>query len=116
MNSSKRIPMKEWRCKDATSYSKISQVGEGTFGKVYKAQDKSQQNPRLVALKKVLIENEKDGFPITAIREIRIMKRLNHNNVLRLNMILYIIFLYASQKYFHNLLFEKESKFFPYLN
>ena len=84
MNSSKRIPMKEWRCKDATSYSKISQVGEGTFGKVYKAQDKSQQNPRLVALKKVLIENEKDGFPITAIREIRIMKRLNHNNVLRL--------------------------------
>jgi len=82
-NSSKRIPMKDWRCRDASLYSRISQVGEGTFGKVYKAQYKSKTNTNYVALKKILI-NENEGFPITAMREILIMKRLHHQNILKL--------------------------------
>jgi serine/threonine protein kinase len=32
----------------------------------------------LVALKKVRLENEKEGFPITAVREIKILRQLNH--------------------------------------
>ena len=84
LNTSKRIPMKEWRCRDASLYSKISQVGEGTFGKVYKAQYNSKSNTSYVALKKILIENEKEGFPVTAMREILIMKRLHHQNILKL--------------------------------
>lgn len=30
------------------------------------------------------MENEKDGFPITAIREIKILKELNHKNIIKL--------------------------------
>lgn len=38
----------------------------------------------VVALKKVRLENEKEGFPITAIREIKILRQLNHKNVVKL--------------------------------
>jgi len=38
----------------------------------------------LVALKKVRLENEKEGFPITAVREIKILRQLNHENVILL--------------------------------
>lgn len=37
-----------------------------------------------VALKKVRLENEKEGFPITAVREIKILRQLNHANVVKL--------------------------------
>ena len=37
-----------------------------------------------MALKKVLMENEKEGFPITALREIRILQLLNHENIVNL--------------------------------
>ena len=39
---------------------------------------------KLVALKKVLTDNEKEGFPITALREIKILQVLNHENIVRL--------------------------------
>ena len=39
---------------------------------------------KLVALKKVLMENEKEGFPITALREIKILQLLKHDNVVNL--------------------------------
>lgn len=35
-----------------------------------------------VALKKIRMDNEKEGFPITAIREIKLLKSLNHENVI----------------------------------
>ena len=38
----------------------------------------------IVALKKVRMDNEKEGFPITAIREIKILKSLDHKNVIKL--------------------------------
>jgi len=37
-----------------------------------------------VALKKVRLENEKEGFPITAVREIKILRQLNHPNIVKL--------------------------------
>lgn len=78
--------MKEWKCRSAELYSKINQTGEGTFDKVYKAElkQKGEKTGQLVALKRILLDNEREGFPITAIREIIIMKRLNHKNILKL--------------------------------
>lgn len=35
-------------------------------------------------MKKVRLENEKEGFPITAIREIKILRQLNHKNIVNL--------------------------------
>ena len=84
----KQVPIKDWPSRSADIYTKIDQVGEGTFGKVYKAEYKDPSNkaakPEIVALKKILMDNEKEGFPITAIREIMILKRLNHKNIVRL--------------------------------
>jgi serine/threonine-protein kinase BUR1 len=57
-------------------------LGEGTFGVVSKARSKRTQ--QVVALKKILMHNEKDGFPITALREIKLLKMLCHPNILRL--------------------------------
>lgn len=63
-------------------YEIISQIGEGSYGQVYKAKEKQTNN--FVALKKVRLENESEGFPITAIREIKILRQLNHKNVVSL--------------------------------
>ena len=38
----------------------------------------------VVALKKVRLENEKEGFPITAVREIKILRQLNHKNIVNI--------------------------------
>ncbi|KAL4228242.1 P-TEFb-associated cyclin-dependent protein kinase Cdk9 [Mactra antiquata] len=69
-------------CPEATKYEKLAKIGQGTFGEVFKARDRVNRN--VVAMKKVLMENEKEGFPITALREIRILKLLNHENVVNL--------------------------------
>lgn len=70
-------------CDESTKYEKVAKIGQGTFGEVFKARDKS--NPKkFVAMKKVLMENEKEGFPITALREIKILQLLKHDNVVNL--------------------------------
>lgn len=73
---------KDWgeRCVDV--FDMIEQIGEGTYGQVYKARD--QETNELVALKKVRLEHEKEGFPITAVREIKILRQLNHKNIVNL--------------------------------
>lgn len=63
-------------------YKETSIIGEGTFGQVYKAKD--QDKGTFVALKRVRLENERDGFPITAVREIKILRQLNHKNIVNL--------------------------------
>ncbi|KAI9477505.1 kinase subunit of RNA polymerase II carboxy-terminal domain kinase I [Coemansia sp. RSA 989] len=60
-------------------YTRISMVGEGTYGKVYKARNK--ENGQVVALKRMRVDMEREGFPITAMREIRLLKELRHPNI-----------------------------------
>ena len=62
-------------CPDkSTKYKGMAKIGQGTFGEVWKA--RCIQSNRIVALKKVLMENEREGFPITALREIKILQQL----------------------------------------
>ncbi|XP_005088929.1 cyclin-dependent kinase 13 [Aplysia californica] len=68
------------RCVDVFHILQI--IGEGTYGQVYKAKDIALET--LVALKKVRLENEKEGFPITAVREIKILRQLQHPNIVNL--------------------------------
>jgi CTD kinase subunit alpha len=63
-------------------YHRVSMVGEGTYGKVYKASNNLTKE--LVALKRIRMENEKDGFPITAVREMRLLQALKHQNIVSL--------------------------------
>ncbi|KAF2736986.1 Pkinase-domain-containing protein [Polyplosphaeria fusca] len=69
-------------CSKISEYDLLQKLGEGTFGEVYKA--RHNRSNRVFALKKILMHNEKDGFPITALREIKLLKMLSHENVLRL--------------------------------
>lgn len=71
-------------------------LGEGTYGRVYKA--KCAKTKRLVAMKKMKLDHEDEGIPSTAIREISLLKMLNHPNVVELKDVfcapnkLYLIF------------------------
>ncbi|CAE7183124.1 unnamed protein product [Rhizoctonia solani] len=81
-NSAPRRPPKV--PKTASEYQIICQVGEGTFGKVYKARSLANPEAR-VALKRIRMEGEKDGFPVTAMREIKLLQSLRHENVVNLH-------------------------------
>ena len=84
-----RIPSKEWKCHDTKDYERIKKVGEGTFGVVFKAvYKKGGKDEKIVALKLVKF-SEDQGFPVPALREILIMKGLDHKNILKLKEILY---------------------------
>lgn len=69
-------------------YEKLEKLGEGTYGVVYKAKD-SQQN-MMVAIKKIRLENEDEGMPSTAMREIAILRELDHPNIVQLYDVSYV--------------------------
>jgi serine/threonine protein kinase len=56
-------------------------IGEGTYGSVFLARCRETNVP--VALKKIK-QQKKEGFPISAVREIKILKILRHPNVITL--------------------------------
>ena len=62
-------------------YEKVEKIGEGTYGVVYRARDRN--TGVTIALKKIRLEQEEEGVPSTAIREISLLKELQHNNVVR---------------------------------
>ncbi|KAL6649092.1 hypothetical protein ACP70R_013316 [Stipagrostis hirtigluma subsp. patula] len=64
-------------------YEKKEKIGEGTYGVVYKAVDKVTNET--IALKKIRLEQEDEGVPSTAIREISLLKEMNHGNIVRLH-------------------------------
>lgn len=60
----------------------MEKIGEGTYGVVYKAKDRV--TGEIIALKKIRLEAEDEGIPSTAIREISLLKELQHPNIVRL--------------------------------
>lgn len=71
-----------WGERSVSAFETLEQVGEGTYGHVYRARDKL--TGEIKALKKVRLENEREGFPITAVREIKILRQLRHENIVNL--------------------------------
>nr|CAD1826347.1 unnamed protein product [Ananas comosus var. bracteatus] len=71
-----------WGSRSVDCFEKLEQIGEGTYGQVYMARE--TKTGEIVALKKIRMDNEREGFPITAIREIKILKKLHHQNVIQL--------------------------------
>nr|XP_009382287.1 PREDICTED: cell division control protein 2 homolog [Musa acuminata subsp. malaccensis] len=63
-------------------YEKVEKIGEGTYGVVYKARDRLTNET--IALKKIRLEQEDEGVPSTAIREISLLKEMQHSNIVRL--------------------------------
>ncbi|KAL3650785.1 Cell division control protein 2 A [Castilleja foliolosa] len=79
-------------------YEKVEKIGEGTYGVVYKARDLVTNET--IALKKIRLEQEDEGVPSTAIREISLLKEMQHGNIVRLQDVvhsekcLYLVFEY----------------------
>ncbi|KAI4939892.1 uncharacterized protein J4E92_001178 [Alternaria infectoria] len=77
-----------------------SVVGSGTYGKVFKGVHVYTKD--MVALKKIRMEGERDGFPVTAIREVKLLQSLNHANIVNLREVMvekndcYMVFEYLS--------------------
>jgi cyclin-dependent kinase len=68
--------------KKVDKYQKIEKIGEGTYGVVYRA--KETKSGEIFALKKIRLQAEEEGIPSTAIREISLLKELQHKNIVRL--------------------------------
>jgi cyclin-dependent kinase len=56
-------------------------VGAGTYGKVYRARD-TEEN-RVVALKEIRLDADEVGMPSTALREISLLRELDHPNIIK---------------------------------
>lgn len=66
-------------CRSVDAYKKLNKIQEGTYGVVYRAQDK--ETGEIVALKKVKTEREQEGFPVSCLREIKVMLLYKHPNL-----------------------------------
>jgi serine/threonine protein kinase len=76
---------RDWRAMTRTiaHYERIEQIGEGTYGQVYRARCKDTNE--IVALKKIRVHHGGYwGIPPTVIREIKILKRLRHPNLVQM--------------------------------
>ena len=62
--------------KSSGRFEIIDTLGKGTYGVVYKAKDKKLN--KIVAIKKMILPNDDEGIPSTALREISILKNLSH--------------------------------------
>ncbi|KAM4133879.1 hypothetical protein ACJW30_01G365600 [Castanea mollissima] len=71
-----------WVPRKANSFEKLDKIGQGTYSSVYKARD--LETNRLVALKKVRFANMDPESVRFMAREIIILRRLDHPNVMKL--------------------------------
>jgi serine/threonine protein kinase len=82
-----------------SKYTFQEELGRGTYGVVYKAQNK--ETGELVAIKKIKIDKDDEGVPSTTMREISLLKHLKHPNIVELKDVffdeqekLYLVFEY----------------------
>ncbi|CAF0867455.1 unnamed protein product [Adineta ricciae] len=66
-------------CRRVDEYLCMNRIEEGTYGVVFRAQDR--KTGEVVALKRLKMEKEKEGFPITSLREICCILKSQHENV-----------------------------------
>ncbi|KAH8548142.1 kinase-like domain-containing protein [Umbelopsis sp. PMI_123] len=69
-------------CRHVDNYEKLNRIEEGAYGVVFRARDRKTGD--IVALKKFKLEKEKNGFPITSLREIRTLMLAKHPNIVNI--------------------------------
>ncbi|XP_077286263.1 cyclin-dependent kinase 2-like [Arctopsyche grandis] len=68
-------------------YHGREKVGEGTYGVVFRATD--SHTGAHIALKRIQLEHESEGVPSTTIREISLIKELDHPSIVKLLDVVY---------------------------
>jgi serine/threonine protein kinase len=62
-------------------YTRDRIIGAGTYGKVYRGMDTVDN--RVVALKEIRLDSEELGMPSTALREISLLRELDHPSIIK---------------------------------
>eukprot|EP00007_Cunea_sp_BSH-02190019_P001233 CAMPEP_0174238582 /NCGR_PEP_ID=MMETSP0417-20130205/11840_1 /TAXON_ID=242541 /ORGANISM="Mayorella sp, Strain BSH-02190019" /LENGTH=506 /DNA_ID=CAMNT_0015317437 /DNA_START=185 /DNA_END=1702 /DNA_ORIENTATION=- len=70
------------RCRNVSDFEKHEQLGEGTYGVVSRAVD--FESGHVVAIKRIRMEGEREGTPITSLREIDLLQECSHPNIVQL--------------------------------
>ncbi|OEL35920.1 Cyclin-dependent kinase G-1 [Dichanthelium oligosanthes] len=66
-------------CRSIDEFERINTINEGTYGVVFRVRDK--KTDEIVALKKIKMNNEREGFPLTSLREINILLSFDHPSI-----------------------------------
>lgn len=84
------IPRVKWRPRSLRDCYKLGrQIGEGTYGQVYEAHSVHSEMSLLppnqrVAVKRMFCKDENEGFPITSLREIKLLQKYAEKNIIKL--------------------------------
>ncbi|KAG2494353.1 hypothetical protein HYH03_007410 [Edaphochlamys debaryana] len=70
-------------CRSVDEFERLNHINEGTYGVV--SRYRCKKTGRICALKKIKMEKERDGFPVTSIREINILLNLHHPNIVNVS-------------------------------
>ncbi|RFU33921.1 hypothetical protein B7463_g2445, partial [Scytalidium lignicola] len=78
-----RFPETGWQqCRSVEDFEKLNDIEEGAYGWVSRAKDTA--SGRVVALKRLKMDNAQDGIPVTGLREIQTLMDCDHPNILAL--------------------------------
>ncbi len=66
-------------CRSVEAYEKLNRISEGSYGVVYRA--RCRATGAVVALKRIKLDRERDGFPLTSVREINVLAALRHPGI-----------------------------------
>nr|WNT93103.1 CDKG1-1 protein [Phyllostachys edulis] len=66
-------------CRSVDEFQRLNKINEGTYGVVFRVRDK--KTGEIVALKKIKMEKEREGFPLTSLREINILLSFHHPSI-----------------------------------
>jgi len=66
-------------CNSIDNYERLNYIHEGVYGQVFRARDRI--TGEIFAIKKAKLTKEKEGFPITSIREINLLLGMKHPNI-----------------------------------
>jgi len=66
-------------CNSIDNYERLNYIHEGVYGQVFRARDRL--TGEIFAIKKAKLTKEKEGFPITSIREINLLLGMKHPNI-----------------------------------
>ena len=68
-------------CRSVYMYERLNHIEEGSYGVVFRARNK--ETGEIVAIKKLKMDKETNGFPITSLREIRTLMEARHPHVVQ---------------------------------
>lgn len=78
-----RFPAPAWKqCRSVEDFEKLNDIEEGAYGWVSRAKDST--SGKVVALKRLKMDNAQDGIPVTGLREIQTLMDCDHPNIVAL--------------------------------